>query len=86
MMAVSRRAFQASKIHWQTVLYDALLIRTVAVKLFSPIIIQFSQITGSSALKHRLTEMSRGCSNLISMPGITAGTLPVAQIKDQEAL
>lgn len=79
-MAVLGTAFQASRTHWQTVLYDALLICPVAVKLFSSIVIQFSQITRSSALKHQLTEMSRGCSNLISIPGITAGTLPVARI------
>lgn len=73
-MAVSGMAFQASRTHWQTVLYDALLIHPVAMKLFSLIVIQFSQFTRSSALKHRLTEMLRVCSNLVRLPGMTASS------------
>lgn len=73
-MAVSGTAFQASRTHWQTVLYDALLIHPIAMKLFSLIVIQFSQFTWSSALKHRLTEMLRVCSNLVRLPGMTASS------------
>lgn len=95
-MAVSGTAFQASRTHWQTVLYDALLIHPVAMKLFSLIVIQFSQFTRSSALKHRLTEMLRICSNLVRLPGMTASSndplfgdvadVHLHRVKDKEAL
>lgn len=80
IMAVSGTAFQASFTHCTTVGYEARRIHPVAVKLLSPLFIQSSQMCRSSALKHLLTEISRGWSSLVRPPGMTAGMESVARI------
>lgn len=80
IMAVYGTAFQASFTHCTMVGYEARRIRPVAVKLLSPLFIQSSQMSRSSALKHLLTEMSRGWSSLVRPPGMTAGMESVARI------